>query len=82
MRLSMDRNERHLEIVRRTAEILSSGSSLSEAFERFCVMLAEFIEASVVFIAIKHADGTYIDFAYDHGESAHPRRRIHPESQT
>lgn len=82
MRLTMDRNERHLEIVRRTAEILASGSTLSEAFERFCVMLAEFIEASVVFVAIKRADGTYIDFAYDHGESSHPKRRIHPESQS
>jgi diguanylate cyclase (GGDEF)-like protein len=78
----MDRNERNLEIVRQTAEILSSGSTLSETFERFCLMLAEFIDASVVFIAIKRSDGVFIDFEYDHGESAHPRRRINPESQT
>ena len=78
----MDRNERHLEIVRQTAEILSSGSTLSEAFERFCVMLAEFIEASVVFIAVKRADGTYFEFSYDHGECTHPHRRINAESQT
>ncbi len=82
MRLAMDRNERHLEIVRQTAEILASGSKLSEAFERFCLMLAKFIEASVVFVAIKRADGLYIEYEYDHGESRHPHRRVNPEAQT
>jgi diguanylate cyclase (GGDEF)-like protein len=81
----MNRNERNLEIVRQTAEILSSGSSLSETFERFCLMLAKFIEASVVFIAIKRHDGVTIDFAYDHGNAIHnPQggRKVGGESQT
>jgi diguanylate cyclase (GGDEF)-like protein len=81
----MNRNERNLEIVRQTAEILSTGSSLSETFERFCLMLAKFIEASVVFIAIKRRDGVYIEFAYDHGNAIHnPQggRRANTDSQT
>ncbi|HKE36055.1 MAG TPA: diguanylate cyclase [Candidatus Baltobacteraceae bacterium] len=81
----MNRSERNLEIVRQTAEILSSGSGLSETFERFCLMLAKFIEASVVFIAIKRHDGVHIDFAYDHGTSMHnpmSGRRVGLDSQT
>ena len=81
----MNRNERNLEIVRQTAEILSTGSGLSETFERFCLMLAKFIEASVVFIAIKRDDGVYIDFAYDHGNAVHnPQggRKVSSDSQT
>lgn len=78
----MDRNERNLEIVRQTAQILSSGGTLSETFERFCLMLAEFIDASVVFIAVKRDESAFIDFAYDHGESSHPRRAVRSQSQT
>ncbi|HEY1976217.1 MAG TPA: diguanylate cyclase [Candidatus Baltobacteraceae bacterium] len=81
----MNRNERNLEIVRQTAEILSTGSGISETFERFCLMLAKFIEASVVFIAIKRRDGVFIDFAYDHGNAVHnPQsgRKISADSQT
>src|SRR5579863_5332855 len=81
----MNRNERNLEIVRQTAEILSTGSGLSETFERFCLMLAKFIEASVVFIAIKRQDGVFIDFAYDHGNAVHnPQggRKVSSDSQT
>jgi diguanylate cyclase (GGDEF)-like protein len=79
---SPNRNQRNLEIVRQTAEILSSASGLSETFERFCLLLAKFMEASVVLIAVKRDDGTYFDFVYDHGESSHPHRRIDPQSQT
>src|SRR5215475_11289758 len=81
----LNRSERNLEIVRQTAEILSSGSGLSETFERFCLMLAKFIEASVVFIAIKRHDGVHIDFAYDHGTSTHhphAGRKVGLDSQT
>ncbi len=81
----MNRNERNLEIVRQTAEILSTGSNLSETFERFCLMLAKFIEASVVFIAIKRRDAVFIEFAYDYGNAVHnPQggRRVSLDSQT
>lgn len=78
----MERSARNLEIVRQTAEILASGSELSETFERFCLMLARFIDASVVYIAVKHPDGISIDFAYDHGEASHPHRLVDPQSQT
>lgn len=62
-------DKRDSEIVRQTAELLSLGIPLSELFERFCLLLAEFVDASVVFIALQSERGTHIEFAYDHGFS-------------
>ena len=79
----MDLRQRDLEIVRQTAELLASGGALSEIFERLCVMLAQFIDASVVFIAIVDDDGPYIEFLYDHGASSRDlHRRVRDNSQT
>ncbi|HTX58819.1 MAG TPA: diguanylate cyclase [Verrucomicrobiae bacterium] len=69
--------------MRQTAEILSSGTSLVQTFERFCLMLAEFIDASVVFVALRRGDEAHIDFAYDHGSKwRFPHMRIEPQSQS
>ncbi|HEY9180501.1 MAG TPA: diguanylate cyclase [Candidatus Baltobacteraceae bacterium] len=74
---------RDSELVRQTAELLSLGGPLSDLFERFCVLLAQFVDASVVFIALESDRGVHIEFAYDHGvtirEAGVP---IRPESQT
>lgn len=74
---------RDSELVRQTAELLSLGGPVSDLFERFCVLLAQFVDASVVFIALESADGVHIEFVYDHGltmRDAHVP--IRPESQT
>lgn len=65
----MDARERDLEIVRQTAELLASGSPFSEIFEQLCILLARFIDASVVFVAMVQDDGAFMEFAYDHGVS-------------
>lgn len=62
-------DRRDSEIVRQTAELLSLGIPLSELFERFCLLLAEFVDASVVFIGLDSERGPHIEFAYDHGAS-------------
>ena len=75
--------ERDREIVRQTAELLSSGVSLSELFERLCALLARFVDASVVFVAIAEPEGIFIEHAYDHGVSRRDmHRRINERSQT
>jgi diguanylate cyclase (GGDEF)-like protein len=76
-------DRRNSEIVRQTAELLSLGIPLSELFERFCLLLAEFVDASVVFIALESERGTHIEFAYDHGSSLRDARiPIEPASQS
>ena len=76
-------DRRDSEIVRQTAELLSLGIPLSELFERFCLLLAEFVDASVVFIALESERGTHIEFAYDHGSSLRDAHvPIEPESQS
>lgn len=75
--------QRDSELVRQTAELLSLGGPVSDLFERFCVLLAQFVDASVVFIALESQDGVHIEFVYDHGlmmREAH--LPIRPESQT
>lgn len=74
---------RDSELVRQTAELLSLGGPLTDLFERFCVLLAQFVDASVVFIALDSPSGTHIEFVYDHGlimREAHVP--VRPESQT
>lgn len=74
---------RDSELVRQTAELLSLGGPLSDLFERFCVLLAQFVDASVVFIALESERGVHIEFAYDHGFSIRDAHvPILPESQT
>ena len=73
--------DRDREIVRQTAELLSSGVPLSDLFERFCLLLAQFVDSSVVFIGIDYPDGLYIEYAYDHGQSNRDiHRRVNPKA--
>src|SRR5579872_2894143 len=74
---------RDSELVRQTAELLSLGGSLSDLFERFCLLLAQYVDASVVFIALESDKGVHIEFVYDHGLSVRDAHvPIRPESQT
>lgn len=64
----MERSLRNLEIVRQTAELLASGSDISETFERLCNMLAQFIDCELAFIAIVDDEGEpFLEYAYDQG---------------
>ena len=75
--------QRDSELVRQTAELLSLGGPLADLFERFCLLLAQFVDASIVFIALDSERGIHIEFAYDHGlivREAHVP--VRPESQT
>jgi len=74
---------RDLEVVRLTAELLSSGAPLAEMFERFATMLGRFIDAPVAFVAISKNGNAFLEHALDHGvywRDAHVR--INPSSQT
>src|SRR5690348_16874630 len=75
--------QRDSELVRQTAELLSVEGPLSDLFERFCVLLAQFVDASVVFIALESERGAQIEFAYDHGVTVRDAHvPIRAESQT
>ncbi len=56
-------------LMRQTASLLATDLSLGELFERLTSMLPEYLDSSVVFIALTHPDGTAsIEYIYDHGE--------------
>lgn len=74
---------RDSELVRQTAELLSLGGALPDLFERCCVLLAQFVDASVVFIALDSPSGVHIEFVYDHGLSMRDAHvPVSPASQT
>jgi diguanylate cyclase (GGDEF)-like protein len=55
-------------LMQETASLLTADLSLSELFEKLTRMLADHIEASVVFIALASPDGHHaIEYFYDHG---------------
>ncbi|MEO6913235.1 MAG: HD domain-containing phosphohydrolase [Candidatus Baltobacteraceae bacterium] len=63
------REHRDRELIRRAATLLAAGMSLGELFERLCEMLADYIDSSVVFIALVQPDGSCaIEYFHDHGE--------------
>lgn len=70
-------------MVRQTAELLATDLPTDTLFEQLCVLLAKFVDASLVFIALRHGDSVRIEYMYDHGVS---RRRAglaaNPSSQT
>ncbi|MDP9018199.1 MAG: diguanylate cyclase, partial [Candidatus Eremiobacteraeota bacterium] len=76
-------SHRPQQIVRQTAELLATDLPTDTLFEQLCTLLAKFVDASLVFIALRHGDSVRIEFMYDHGIS---RRRsavpVHPQSQT
>ena len=54
-------HDRDLKIVRETAELASSGVSVSDLFDRFCALLARFVDASVVFMSRADAPDTRLN---------------------
>ena len=55
--------------MRQAASLLAADLSLGELFENLTRMLAEYVDSSVVFIALARPDGTRsIEYFYDHGE--------------
>lgn len=66
----MTTSEHHGDLVRRTSELLTDGAPLREAFAAFCELLAAYVDASVVFIALESERGVHIEYVYDHGEIA------------
>src|SRR5271156_4225125 len=56
-------------LMRQAANLLATDLSLGELFERLTSMLPEYLDSSVVFIALARPDGSAsIEFIYDHGE--------------
>ena len=62
------REERDRALIRQAASLLAADLSLGELFERLCEVLADYIDASVVFIALDQPDGSHtIEYFHDHG---------------
>lgn len=62
------REQRDRALVRQAASLLAADLSLGELFERLCEVLADYIDASVVFIALEQPDGSHtIEYFHDHG---------------
>lgn len=55
--------------MKQAASLLATDLSLGELFERLTRLLAEYVDSSVVFIALARPDGRHsIEYFYDHGE--------------
>src|SRR5579872_1734636 len=77
------RAERDREVVQRTAELLTSNLSLEELFRSVCELLARFVDASTVFIALKGGDGARVEYVFDNGLLGRlPNPRVDPTSRT
>ncbi len=82
---SLSRAARDREVVQRTAELLTSGLSLEELFHEVCSLLARFVDASMVFIAIKEkeSESARIAFMLENGVvGSLANRLVRPESRT
>lgn len=79
----LSRADRDREVVQRTAELLTSSLSLEQLFHAICSLLARFVDAPIVFIALKDADGARIAFMLENGVAGRlENRRVRPESRT
>ena len=69
--------------MRQAASLLATDLSLGELFERLTRLLAEYVDSSVVFIALARPDGRHaIEFFYDHGEiRRYPHIVLEPNSR-
>lgn len=77
------RADRDREVVQRTAELLTSSLSLEELFHALCSLLARFIEAPMLFIALNDAEGGRVVFLLENGVAGRlENRRVRPESAT
>ena len=55
--------------MQQAASLLATELSLGDLFERLTKLLAEYVDSSVVFIALARPDGRHsIEYFYDHGE--------------
>lgn len=77
------KSERDREVVQRTAELLTSSLTLEQLFDAVCSLLARFVDASKVFIALKDGEGARFAFILEDGvASPLENRRVHPASRT
>lgn len=77
------RADRDREVVQRTAELLTSSLSLEELFHAICSLLARFVDAPVVFIALNDAEGGRVVFLLENGVAGRlENRRVRPGSAT
>lgn len=69
--------------MKQAASLLATDLSLGELFERLTHLLAEYVDSSVVFIALARADGRHsIEYFYDHGEiRRYPHIVLQPNSR-
>ena len=80
---SFDRAQRDREVVQRTAELLTSNLSLEELFHAVCSLLARFVDASMVFVALEERDGARIAYMLENGVvETLENRHAHPQSRT
>ena len=77
------RADRDREVVQRTAELLTSSLSLEELFHAICLLLARFVHAPVVFIALNDAEGGHVVFLLENGVAGRlENRRVRAGSAT
>lgn len=77
------RSDRDREVVQRTAELLTSSLTLEDLFHAVCSLLARFVDASTVFVALKDQQGARIAFMLENGVvGALDNRRVRPGSLT
>lgn len=81
--VALGRAQRDREVVQRTAELLTSNLSLEELFHAVCSLLARFVDASMVFIALREQDGARIAYMLENGVvGVLDNRHAHPQSRT
>jgi diguanylate cyclase (GGDEF)-like protein len=81
--VARSRADRDREVVQRTAELLTSSLSLEELFHAICSLLARFVDAPVVFIALNDPEGGRIVFLLENGVAGRlENRRVRPGSAT
>jgi diguanylate cyclase (GGDEF)-like protein/putative nucleotidyltransferase with HDIG domain len=78
------REQRERALVRQAASLLAADLSFGELFERLCEVLADYVDASVVFIALEQPDGSHtIEYFHDHGAIKRaPHIRLQEESRS
>ncbi len=60
------------QIVRRTALLLSADLPLQTLYSQFALLLASFVDASTVLLAVKSAKGSHFEFIFEDGVSGKP----------
>lgn len=70
-------------LMKRAASLLAADLSLGELFERLTRLLAEYVDSSVVFIALARPDGRHsIEYFFDHGDiRRYPHIELSPPSR-